>query len=45
VLHARVPERGAPGLGEAVRVTIDPDAVLVYGPDPGGGGESGDQAD
>ncbi len=29
-LHARVPERDAPAEGETVRLTIDPDAVLVY---------------
>jgi ABC-type Fe3+/spermidine/putrescine transport system ATPase subunit len=31
-LHARVPERGAPDVGESVRFAIDPDAVLVYEP-------------
>jgi thiamine transport system ATP-binding protein len=31
-LHARVPERDAPAVGASVRLAIDADAVLVYGP-------------
>jgi thiamine transport system ATP-binding protein len=30
-LHARIAERHAPAVGDAVRFAIDPDAVLVYG--------------